>query len=69
MKQIQSFSGELKHSGTIDFVLSDAKGTVVLSLQEQYLSNDNISEILGVRFKVLGKIIAICKDDSEKLYQ
>lgn len=67
VKQIQSFSGELKHSGTIDFVLSDAKGTVVLSLQEQYLSNDNISEILGVRFKVLGKIIAICKDDSENI--
>lgn len=41
VKQIQSFSGELKHSGTIDFVLSDAKGTVVLSLQEQYLSNDS----------------------------
>ena len=40
MKQIQSFSGELKHSGTIDFVLSDAKGTVVLSLQEQYLSKE-----------------------------
>lgn len=67
VKQIQSFSGELKHSGTIDFVLSDAKGTVVLSLQEQYLSNDNISEILGGRFKVLGKIIAICKDDSENI--
>ena len=36
----------------------------MLSAQEQYLSNDNISEILGGRFKVLGKVIAVCKDDS-----
>lgn len=67
VKQIQSFSDELKHSGTIDFVLSDTKGTVVLSLQEQYLSNDNISEILGGRFKVLGKVIAVCRDDTESI--
>lgn len=67
LRQIEAFAGELKHSGTIDFILSDAKGTVVLSAQEQYLSNDNISEILGGRFKVLGKVIAICRDDSESI--
>ena len=67
MKQIRSFADELKHSGTIDFILSDHKGTVVLSAQEQYLSNDNVSEILGGRFKVLGKVIAVCKDDSESI--
>ena len=68
-KQLNSFLEELKHSGTIDFVLDDEKGTVVLSAQEQYLSNDNISEIIGGRFKVLGKVIAICrtKDDSVDL--
>lgn len=52
LKQIQSFASELKHSGTVDFILSDESGTVVLSAQEQYLSNDNISEIIGGRFKV-----------------
>lgn len=67
IKQIKSFGDELKHSGTIDFILSDAKRTVVLSAQEQYLSNDNISEILGGRFRVLGKVIAICKDESENI--
>lgn len=67
LKQIQSFTSELKHSGTVDFILSDEKGTVVLSAQEQYLSNDNISEILGGRFKVLGKVIAICKDNTESI--
>lgn len=61
------FAGELKHSGTIDFILSDNNGTVVLSAQEQYLSNDNVSEILGGHFKVLGKIIAICKDETENI--
>lgn len=67
LKQIQDLSDELKHSGTIDFILSDEPGTVVLSAQEQYLSNDNISEILGGHFKVLGKVIAICKDDTENI--
>lgn len=65
--QIRSFVDELKHSGTIDFILSDEKGTAVLSAQDQYLSNDNISEILGGRFKVLGKVIFICKDNSESI--
>ena len=63
VKQIKSFTDELKHSGTIDFILSDVKGTTVLSVQEQYLANDNISEILGGHFKILGKVISICKED------
>lgn len=67
VRQIKSFADELKHSGTIDFMLSDSIGTVVLSAQEQYLSNDNISEILGGHFKVLGKVIAICKDETENI--
>ena len=67
VKQIKAFADELKHSGTIDFILSDTAGTVVLSAQEQYLSNDNISEIIGGHFKVLGKVIAICKDETENI--
>ena len=67
VKQIKSFTAELKHSGTIDFILTDKKGTVVLSVQEQYLSNDNISEILGGHFRVLGKVIAICSDQNESI--
>lgn len=65
--QIKSFAEELKHSGTIDFILSDAKGTTVLSVQEQYLANDNISEIIGGHFKVLGKVISICKEHTENI--
>lgn len=38
IKQIKLFAEELKHSDTIDFVLSDCKGTAVLSIQEQYLA-------------------------------
>lgn len=67
VKQIKAFAEELKQSGTVDFILADKKGTVVLSAQEQFLSNDNISEILGGRFKILGKVIAICKDESEEI--
>lgn len=67
LTQIKSFAEELKHSGTIDFVLSDQKGTAVLSAQEQYLANDNVSEIIGGRFKVLGKVIFVCKGDTEEI--
>lgn len=67
LRQINAFTEELKHSGTIDFILSDRKGIAVLSAQEQYLSNDNVSEILGGHFKVLGKVIAICRDDAESI--
>ena len=67
IKQIMSFADELKHSGTIDFILFDSKGTAVLSAQEQYLANDNISEIIGGHFKVLGKVISICKEDTENI--
>ena len=67
LKQMVSFRNELEHSGTTDFVLKSEEGTVVLSVQNQYLTNDNISEILGGRFKVLGKVIAVCKTESEKI--
>jgi hypothetical protein len=67
IKQIQLFSDELKYSGTIDFILSNEIGTAVLSVQEQYLANDNISEILGGHFKVLGKVISVCKEKNENI--
>ena len=67
LRQIKAFTEELKHTGTIDFILSDKKGTVVLSAQEQYLANDNVSEIIGGRFKILGKVISICKNESEDI--
>ena len=67
LKQIEAITGDLKHSGTIDFILTDSACTAVLSAQEQYLSNDNISEILGGRFKVLGKVISICRNEEDNI--
>lgn len=67
VKQIKMFLGELKHTGTVDFILESDDGTLVLSAQEQYLENDNISEIIGGRFKVLGKVIKICNDDNDSI--
>lgn len=65
LKQIRSFLDELKHTGTVDFILENPNGTLVVSTQEQYLSNDNISEILGGTFKILGKVIKVCKNNEE----
>ena len=65
IRQMQSFLDELKHTGTVDFILESAGGTAVLSAQEQYLANDNISEIIGGTFKVLGKVIRVCKENED----
>ena len=65
VRQMQSFLNELKHTGTVDFILESSGGTAVLSAQEQYLANDNISELIGGTFKVLGKIIRVCKEDED----
>lgn len=67
VKQIKMFLDELKYTGTIDFILESEYGTLVLSAQEKYLENDNISEIIGGRFKILGKVIKICKDEGENI--
>ena len=67
LEQIKSFRNELEQSGTTDFILSNTKGTVVLSVQNQYLTNDNVSEMLGGRFRVLGKIIAVRKTESDTI--
>ena len=33
----------------------------------KYLQNDNISELLGGNFKVLGKVIKVCKDENDSI--
>ncbi len=38
----------------------------MLSVQEKYLANDNVSEILRGRLKILGKVSAVHKDELEK---
>lgn len=67
LKQIATFKDGLSSSGTIDFIVSNETNKVILSVQEKYLSNDNISEILGGHFKVIGKVIAVYKTESESV--
>ena len=65
--QMRALINDLKHSGTIDFILSDNNFTAVLSAQEKYLANENISEMIGGRFKVLGKVISVCNHENESI--
>lgn len=67
VNQMQKFLEELKVTGTIDFIMKNEDGTIVLSAQEKYLQNDNISELLGGNFKVLGKVIKVCKDEDDSI--
>lgn len=66
-RQIKGFLEELKTSGTIDFIVENKKATVILSAQDQYLQNDNVSELIGGQFKVLGKVIKIAKDENDSI--
>lgn len=66
-RQIKAFTDELKHTGTIDFILEHGLGTTVLSAQEKYLENDNISELIGGSFKVLGKVISVYNNEKESI--
>lgn len=65
--QMKKFLEELKVTGTIDFIMKNEDGTIVLSAQERYLQNDNISELLGGNFKALGKVIKVCKEDTDSI--
>lgn len=56
---------ELRVTGTLDFVLKSDRASLVLSAQEKYLENDNISELIGGNFKILGKVIKICAEKDE----
>lgn len=67
VNQMEKFLEELKVTGTIDFVMKNEDGTIVLSAQEKYLQNDNISELLGGNFKVLGKVIKVCKEENDSI--
>lgn len=67
LRQIKGFLEELKTSGTIDFIVENKKATVILSAQDQYLQNDNVSELIGGQFKVLGKVIKIAKDENDSI--
>ena len=71
IKQVEGLLKEMKSTGTVDFISSDESMAAVLSAQEKYLSNDNISEIIGGRFRILGKVIAVCKNknDSNNLFR
>lgn len=67
LKQIEQFLKELKNTGTVDFIIENEDITLVLSAQEKYMENDNISELYGGKFKVLGKVIKVCSNEKEKI--
>lgn len=59
IQQMRALLEELRVTGTLDFVLKSDRASLVLSAQEKYLENDNISELIGGNFKILGKVIKI----------
>lgn len=65
VQQMEALLEELRVTETLDFVLKSNCASLVLSAQEKYLENDNISELIGGSFKVLGKVIKVCAEDGE----
>ena len=65
IQQMRALLEELRVTGTLGFVLKSDRASLVLSAQEKYLENDNISELIGGNFKILGKVIKICAEKDE----
>ena len=65
IQQMRALLEELRGTGTLDLVLKSDRASLVLSAQEKYLENDNISELIGGNFKILGKVIKICAEKDE----
>lgn len=65
VRQMKALLDELRVTETMDFILKSNQASLVLSAQEKYLENDNISELIGGNFKILGKVIKICADETD----
>lgn len=63
---IRKFSNSMKIDGTEDFIMS-GRVSIVMSTQTKYFFKDNLSELIGGKFKVLGKVIQVFENENVDL--
>lgn len=63
--QIEGLINGLQADGKKDIICETPRLKVVLPTDENYFLNNNMSEVTDGNYKVLGKIVQMCKDEGE----
>ena len=63
--QIDGLINGLQADGKKDIICASDSINVVLPTDENYFLNNNMSEVTDGNYKILGKVVQICKDDGE----
>lgn len=63
--QIEGLINGLQADGKKDIICESAGLKVILPTDENYFLNNNMSEITDGNYKILGKVVQICKEDGE----
>ena len=68
-KQLSSFSISLKEGGSRDLIADDiaAKYKAVLTVEEQFLNDITMSDIVDGTFKIVGKVIRVVPDIEDSI--
>lgn len=69
MNQLDTFSKSLREGNTIDIISSEliSKHKVVITLEEEFLNDVSMGDIVDGTFKVLGKVIKVVEEDSDPI--
>lgn len=63
--QIEGLINGLQAGGKKDIVCVNDTMKIILPTDENYFLNNNMSEVTDGNYKILGKVIQICKEDGE----
>lgn len=63
--QIEGLINGLQADGKKDIICESAGLKVILPTNENYFLNNNMSEVTDGNYKILGKVVQICKEDGE----
>ena len=66
--QMKAFTESLQNKGMVDLICESEdnyKFSSVLPVYQDYFFNENMNEIMEGKFKVLGKVTKVCKEDSK----
>lgn len=63
--QIEGLINGLQADGKKDIICESASMKVILPTDENYFLNSNMSEVTDGNYKILGKVVQICKDSGE----
>ena len=63
--QIEGLINGLQADGKKDIICETSNMKVILPTDENYFLNSNMSEVTDGNYKILGKVVQICKDFGE----